>query len=237
MPHPLIGINCDYAHRPSGEKRVALNVNYARAVEDAGGVPVLLPWQKPKALAAALDRLDGILLTGGDDLDPRLYGRRRRPETRLLDPERQAFDLALTRLALRRRLPVLGICYGCQLLNIVRGGTLIQHIPAEVPGALPHGTAEGEKAQHRVVLAPGSRLAAALGVRELTVNSFHHQAVEGMGRGLLATACAEDGVIEGIEDPGHPFLLGVEWHPDRDGTPSSKRLFKALIRAASRRKS
>ena len=229
MPRPLIGLNCDYAHRPSGEKRLALNVCYPRSVEEAGGVPVLLPWQKPRTLARTLDRLDGLLLIGGDDLDPAVYKARRHPSVKPMDPEREAFDLELARQALSRRIPILGICFGCQLLNIARGGTLVQDIPSEVPGALKH-----REGWHPVSVAPDSRLRRVLGVSRMGANSFHHQSVGSLGKGLKATAWTSDGVVEGIEDPDHPFLLGVQWHPERctRSHPLHQRLFQALVKAS-----
>jgi len=221
----LVGLNMDYAHRASGEKRLALNLNYARAVEAAGGVPVFLPWQSPRSLSRLLGRLDRLVLVGGDDLEPSLYGQRPRPELTLIDPERQAFDLELTRRALKRGLPTLAICAGCQTLNVVRGGDLIQHIPAQVEGALPHGGG----AWHRVDVQSGSRLGKILGRSRLSTNSYHHQAVGRPGRGLRIVARSADGVVEGIEDPDHPYLLGVQWHPERCWT--EKQVHGALFRS------
>lgn len=235
---PRIGLNCDYAHRPSGEKRLALNLNYVEAVEAAGGVPVLLPWQSRTSLRAALEGLDGIVLTGGDDLDPGTYGARPHPAEKPMDPAREAFDLALVREVLRRRLPTLAICLGCQLVNVARGGTLVQDIPSQMPGALPHARLkDGEAPWHRVRVAPGSHLAGILGRASLEANSFHHQSVRTPGRGLEVTARAPDGVVEAVEDPGHPFLLGVQWHPERcyRERPAHRRLFQALIAAAGKK--
>ncbi len=228
---PLVGINMDYAHRPSGEKRLALNLCYIRAVEAAGGIPVLLPWLQPRTLAKLLPKLDRLVLVGSDDLDPALYGQKRRPEvTLLLDPERQAFDLELVARAWKRGLPTLAICGGCQVLNVARGGSLIQHIPAQVPGALEH--AKG-RIWHRVRVEKGSRLGRLLGRSSLSTNSYHHQAVDRLGRGLQAVAWSSDGVVEGIENPDHPYLLGVQWHPERcwNEKPAHGALFRALCKS------
>ena len=227
MPRPLIGVNVDHAHRPSGAKRLAADWAYSKAVEDAGGTPVLLPWMGTKALDRALDAVDGILLIGSDDLDPVLYGQVPHPKVAIMDPDRQAFDLALASKVLQRRLPVLGICGGCQLLNVARGGSLVQHL-------------EGHKEKrHRVALEPGSRLGRILGPARAETNSFHRQAVLEPGRGLEVVARSADGTVEAVEDPDHPFLLGVQWHPEKTyrGRPREARLFRALISASARRKS
>ena len=226
MLRPLIGINMDHAHRPSGAKRLAADWAYAKAVEDAGGAPLLLPWMGPKALDRALDALDGILLIGGDDLDSALLGQLPHPKVTRMDPDRQAFDLLLVSKVLERRLPVLGICFGCQLLNVARGGSLVQHL-------------DGHQAvRHRVALEP-SRVSRILGGNRVETNSFHHQAVSASGQGLEIVGRAPDGTVEALEDPGHPFLVGVQWHPEKSYSdrPGEARLFRALVRAALRRKS
>lgn len=224
MPRPLIGINTDYAHRPQG-KRLALDLHYVRAVEEAGGAPILLPWQSGATLDETLSRLDGALLVGGDDMDPAAYGAALHAATKPIDPERQAFDLLLTRRLMERRIPTLGICFGCQLLNVALGGTLMQDVPAHSGGAW-----------HPVSVEPGSLLARALGIggeESLEANSYHHQAVDRPGHGLRVTARTPDGVAEAVEDPGHPFLLGVQWHPERcRERPAHARLFHALVRAS-----
>ena len=227
MPRPLIAVNMDHAHRPSGAKRLATDWAYAKAVEDAGGTPVLLPWMGPKALDRALDAVDGALLIGSDDLDPVLFGQLPHPKITVMDPDRQAFDLVLASKLLRRGLPVLGICGGCQLLNVARGGSLIQHL-------------EGHREpRHRVTLVEGSRLARILGPARVETNSFHHQAVLDPGRGLEVVARSADGTVEAVEDPAHSFLLGVQWHPEKTyrDRPREARLFRGLIRASLRRKS
>ena len=240
MPaRPLIGINCDYAHRPSGEKRLALNLCYVRAVEDAGGTPGLLPWQSRASLRRALAAVHGVLLTGGDDLDPGLFGQKPHPALNPVDPERQAFDLVLVREILARRLPTLALCLGCQLLNVALKGGMVQDIPSQVPKALRHSkSARIPRPWHRVKLLKASKISKILGCNSFEVNSFHHQSVGSPGRGLVVSAWAPDGVVEGIEDPRHPFLLGVQWHPERiyRERPVHARLFRALVLASRGRK-
>lgn len=238
MPRPLIGINCDYAHRPSGGKRLALNLNYVRAVEDAGGTPVLLPWQPRASLRRALEAVDGVLLTGGDDLDPALYAQKPHPVLKLMDRERQAFDLLLVREVLSRRIPTLALCLGCQLLNVARKGGLVQDIPSQVPGALGHSRTAGiPRPWHRVKLLPDSHVAQILGCNSLKTNSFHHQSIGRLGLGLTATAWSSDGVVEAVEDSRHPFLVAVQWHPERcyREHPVHAKLFRALVLASRAR--
>ncbi len=235
MPRPLIGINCDTAPKPSGEQRFALERCYFQAVEDAGGLPVLLPWQSPASIKALLPRLDGILFTGGADLDPGLYGEAPHPAMKPLEPERQASDLALARAVLARRLPVLAICLGCQLLNVSRKGGLVQDIPSQVPNAMGHTkTPEIPVPKHRVRVLQGSILSKILRCKSLETNSFHHQSVNKVGSGLRACAWAPDGVVEAVEDPRHPFLVAVQWHPERIYRERSihARLFRALVLAS-----
>lgn len=213
-----------------------------RAVEAAGGVPELIPFDPAggEDLATRMDRMDGFLLGGNaSDLDPARYGETRHPQVKTIHPRRDETDWQVIEHAFRTRKPVLGICFGMQSLNVYCDGTLVQHIAAQVPGALEH---EGRGAEHAIELEAGSRLAGwAGGRRELLVNSTHHQAPDRIGKGLRVAARAPDGVIEAIEDaeiesnsPGH-FLIGVEWHPERiwETEPLSARLFVELVRAAA----
>jgi putative glutamine amidotransferase len=232
---PLIGVTTSEL-RPSsagtlrrhGEPphaEMALGMTYLRAIEAAGGMPVVLP---PLGDAEALlDRLDGICLSGGPDLDPDAYGAvERHAELGPTEPDLDTFELALARCADERGIPILGICRGAQALNVARGGTLHQHITA-------HRQAEPATATtHTVYVDAGTRLARLVGGRPLRVNSFHHQAVDVLGRGLQAVAHAADGTIEAIEAPGAPFLLGVQWHVEGLVTqPRHRVLFEALVTA------
>ncbi len=232
----VIGVTADLVES-AGRLRAWVPVAYLEAVEAAGAVPlVLAPTASPAAAPRLLDRVDGLVLIGGPDYDPRLYGERRRPETELVHPRRGAFDLALARAALRRRLPVLGICGGSQLLNVALGGSLLQHVPAQWHGAVAHGPAPGRPgdARHEVSILRGSRLARILRRRRASVVSHHHQAVARPGRGLRVAALAPDGLPEAIEGRDGRFVLGVQWHPERGGLRDATRgpLFLALVRAA-----
>lgn len=210
---------------------------YTEAIVAAGGVPFLLPSQAPEDAAAVLDRLDGLVLTGGGDLAAHLHGRAHHESMYEVDEERDRFELALVHEAQQRALPLLAICRGAQVVNVALGGDLILDIPSEIPAADSHyrGSDGAFLARQRLRLEPGSRLAGLLGVTELLVNSMHHQAVRSPGAGLRPVAWAEDGVIEAIEPAnGRWPLWAVQWHPEclvgRD--PLAGRLFEAVVAAA-----
>ena len=236
MREPLIGITLD-AEDPGGYSKLpwyALRQNYCTAVVRAGGVPLLLPHEEG-AVERYLDLIDGLVVTGGAfDVDPALFGAATRHPTVTLKTARTAFELAVTRGALDRDLPILGICGGQQLLNVVLGGTLIQHIPDEVPDALAHEQPNPRtEPGHGVTVTAGSRLEAIVGSGELLVNSAHHQAVKTVGPGVTVNALAPDGVIEGIEVAERRFCLGVQWHPEYAIGDGDVRLFAAFIAAAA----
>ena len=193
---------------------------------------------EPAAALDYLDGLDGLIVTGGDfDVDPALFGAAARHDSITTKDRRTAFELALTRAALARDLPLLGICGGQQLLNVALGGTLIQHIPDEVPGALAHEQPNPRSEPGHVIrLEPGSLLQRICGVEKMAVNSAHHQAVKAPGPGVLVSAQAPDGVIEGIEAPDRRFCLGVQWHPEYDIAPGDPAIFAALAAAAAERR-
>jgi len=216
-----------------------LPLNYAEQVAAAGGVPVLLP--PVPGIAAATGRLDGLILTGGGDIDPAAYGAAAHPRTGRVSVDRDRSELDLLAAALAAGLPVLGICRGLQLLNIARGGTLHQHVadlePAANPAAGPaaHTPPPGTFGSHPVRIAPGSMLAGILDSDQpLAVPTAHHQAIDRLGAGLTATAWAADGIIEAAEltdgEHHHPFVVAVQWHPEASDDP---RLFQALVAAAS----
>ena len=237
MTRPLIGINCDVTEHPGGPLLFQLRAPYARAVWKAGGRPVLIPPLGARRPGEALAGLAGLLMTGGDDLDPARYGRgRRHPGEVPLNPLRESFDLALLEEALRLGLPLLAICLGMQEMAVLRGGGLHQSVSAEVPDALPHKAAEGaELPRHPVILAEGSSLRAILG-RETEVNSTHRQAVSRPGAGQSVAARAPDGVIEALEAQGPGFAIGVQWHPElMTGDPGQLALFEALVERARAR--
>ena len=239
MSAPRIGVT-GVVRAWDGGDRTGVNSAYVRSVLAAGGVPVILsPLLGPSYAMRALDGIEGLLLTGGEDLDPAWYGTAPSPR---LDPpsrERDLFELAAFAAARQRELPILGICRGIQLVNVALGGTLFQDLPTERPGAVDHYPTAGRDARtHAVRLEPGSRAAAALGVTSLTVNSFHHQAPDRLGSGLVASGWSEDGLVEALESGTEaPWLLAVQWHPEEmhaDSAAPERGLFRALVEAAGR---
>jgi putative glutamine amidotransferase len=215
MSRPLIGITSD----TDAEARWCRQPNfYGIAVEKAGGIPVVLPYAVNHGVIPELvDRLDGIIFMGGDDLNPEAYGEKYHPKTSPVQPAREAFERALMAEVERRRMPTLGICMGCQLMNITRGGSMIQFLPdLERDRKLEHRRLNPlEEVRHPVTLVEDSIVARLLGKREVLANSSHKQAVKNLGRGLKVNAMSQDGIIEGVEDPTYPLWLGVQWHPER----------------------
>ena len=237
MSQPVIGLTLDH-EPPGGWSKFpwyAIRENYCNAVRHADGLPILLP-HDPEAAADYVDRIDGLIITGGGfDVDPALFGAETRHLTVKTKDRRTAFELAATRIALGRDMPVLGICGGQQLLNVALGGTLIQHIPDEVPGALPHRQPNPrDEPGHDVRVIAGTLLHRIAGAEHLAVNSAHHQAVKAAGPGVVIDAVAGDGVVEGIEDPRRRFCLGVQWHPEFEIGEADRRIFRAFVEAACR---
>jgi putative glutamine amidotransferase len=220
-----------------GNERTGINAAYVRSVLGAGGVPIILsPILGPSYAARALDGADGLLLTGGEDIHPAWYGAVPSPHLYPPSRERDLFELALFATARQRELPILGICRGIQLINVALGGTLYQDLPSERPGPVSHDPGAARDARtHGVRLQPGSRAARALGGTAVTINSFHHQAIDRLAGGLVATGWSEDGVIEAVETPpGAPWLLAVQWHPEEmhaDARAPERGLFRALVEA------
>jgi putative glutamine amidotransferase len=228
---PLIGVTTSEIRRtesmepipqaePPARFEMALGLPYLRGLEAAGGLPVVMPPLAEEAVESLLDRFDGICLSGGPDLDPGGYGAEPHPALGPTEPELDRFELAVARRADAREMPILAICRGTQALNVVRGGILHQHLP-EISSEIFHRQrAPGEETSHPVAIEAGSMLAAALADGsvevggELDVNSFHHQAIDRLGEGLRVSARAPDGTIEAVEDPGRPFLIGVQWHAE-----------------------
>ncbi len=235
MAQPVIGLTLDH-EPPGGWSKYpwyAIRENYCNAVRHADGLPILLP-HDPEAAADYVNRIDGLIITGGGfDVDPALFGAETRHSTVKTKDRRTAFELAATRIALGRDMPVLGICGGQQLLNVALGGTLIQHIPDEVPGALPHRQPNPrDEPGHDVRVIAGTLLHRIAGAEHLAVNSAHHQAVKAAGPGVVIDAVAGDGVVEGIEDPRRRFCLGVQWHPEFEIGEADRRIFRAFVEAA-----
>jgi putative glutamine amidotransferase len=234
VTRPLIGITAGFSAQT--HELFTLRDDYVRAVEEAGGLAVVLP-PAPAARAPELvARLDGLLLSGGADMDPGQYGEPPHEKVTGVHPERDTFELALCREALARDAPLLAICRGHQVLNVATGGTLVQDIPSQVAGAVDHDPdRERWEPAHEVRILPGTRLREILKRDRVTVNSFHHQSVRTPGQGIVVSAYAvEDDVVEGIELPSRRFALGVQWHPeafwDHDG--AFQPLFAALVDAS-----
>jgi putative glutamine amidotransferase len=214
---------------------MVLGMVYARAVQRAGGLPVVLPPLAAHEVPALAARLEALCLSGGPDLDPAAYRARAHAELGPVEPGLDAFELDLTRHAERLGLPVLGICRGCQVLNVARGGTLHQHLPDVTDGRVAHRQeVPGRQVTHPADVDPGSQLAGILGATHVEVNSFHHQAADVVGTGLRAVAWSPDGVVEALEDPDAPFVLGVQWHAETlVERPEHLQLFEALVEAAN----
>lgn len=205
---------------------------YVDAIKEAGGLGVMIPNVDADAADAYLDRIDALLLTGGDDPDPELFGEEPHPEIELVDARRDRFEIALVHGARARAMPVFGICRGVQLMNIALGGDIYQDIPSQTESGIRHVQQRLDDGPwHEIDLEPGSRLAGLLGAEKLRVNSFHHQACRRPGDGLQVSARSADGIPEALEDPGQAFFLGVQWHPELGGA-GSRELFAAFLESA-----
>lgn len=230
---PIIGIGSDILTTPGKREQAFAYTTYVEALRKAGAVPVLVPPQ-PENANEVVEGLDGILLAGGYDCDPTVYGEEAHPSLEPMDPRRQSGDLSLARVARERGIPTLGICLGLQVMNVAAGGTLLQDIPSQIETEIEHVSEPEDRARHDVHIEQGTRLATILGgTTEMNVNSSHHQAIKDVGDGLRETAHAPDGIVEGLEDPRHPFYVGVQWHPeDMPGEPSATSIFGAFVEAA-----
>lgn len=230
---PIIGIGTDILAEPGKRERAFVYTTYVEALRRAGAIPVLIPPQ-PENAADVIENLDGVVLAGGYDCDPTLYGEEAHPTVEPMDPRRQSGDLSLARAARERGIPTLGICLGLQMMNIAAGGTLVQDIHSQMQTDIEHVSEPEDRARHDVHIEQGTKLAKILaGTTEMNVNSSHHQAIKAVGEGLRETAHAPDGVVEGIEDPRHPFYVGVQWHPEDMGDEASaSSIFRAFVDAA-----
>ena len=245
---PLIGVTTSEVREPKriqqtpeSEPKVremVLGLTYLRAIEAAGAIPMVIPPLPEEAIASLIDRLDGICLSGGPDLDPATYDAEPHPHLGPTEPDLDHFEMQLIAGALERRMPVLAICRGAQMLNVALGGDLYQDLPDELHSDVDHRkrTADAPDAAHEVEVEPSSLLSAALH-REgsCEVNSFHHQAAHRLGRELKPVAWAPDGVVEGIELPAQDFVVGVQWHAEAMiDRPEQLALFEAFVEAAGR---
>lgn len=236
---PLIGLSCSTLISNEsdrlGMKRFAVPAFYVSRVEEAGALAVLLPSGSPEAAAEVVQRLDGLLLSGGADVDPDLYGQV--PHARLgeVDRARDLFEMALIQAARRVGLPILAICRGMQVANVTYGGTLVQDVATQIAGSMQHDqhTTELTQTGHGVKLEPGTALHALAGANQVRVNSNHHQAVDRLAEGFRVTARAADGVVEAMEHVEAPFFQCVQWHPERlAGEALTRSLFQAFVKAA-----
>jgi putative glutamine amidotransferase len=245
---PLIGVTTSEVREPKriqqtpeSEPKVremVLGLTYLRAIEAAGAIPMVIPPLPEEAIGPLLDRLDGICLSGGPDLDPATYGAEPHPHLGPIEPDLDRFELSAARCADAREIPILSICRGTQALNVARGGSLHQHLPDVTQEVAHRQSTPGNQTSHPIDVEPGSRLAAALGddevevPDELDVNSFHHQGIERLGDGLKISARAPDGTAEAIEDPSRPFLIGVQWHAETlVHRPYEAALFRHFVEA------
>lgn len=238
---PVIGITSDYngGDRPEFGGKIPtcfLRDRYVHAIESTGGIPIILPPLESPALSARsiLNRIDGLLLTGsGPDINPAIYGERQRFRFKTVDPKRFSLERELIRHALKKEMPILGICGGMQMLNVSAGGTLYQDIRKQMPKSLQHQ--RGGKPAHLIEVKKGTLLSKIMRRNPLQVNSAHHQGVKQVAPGYIINAEAPDGVIEGIEAVGYPFVLGVQWHPEfLNVEDQSTSLFKAFLKIAAR---
>ncbi|MHB8245805.1 MAG: gamma-glutamyl-gamma-aminobutyrate hydrolase family protein [Acidimicrobiales bacterium] len=230
---PIIGITCYEATASWGDWHTVaavLPVSYVRSIERAGAIALLIPPQLLSAVETqqVVGRLDGLVLAGGNDVAPSQYGEEAHAATVCHGDTRDSLELATLHAATESGLPTLGICRGLQVLNVARGGTLVQHLP-DLLGHDGHSPTPGGFGEHDVHIAEGSRLSDLLPWRCGSVPTHHHQAIADLGRGLVASARADDGVIEAVEDPGLPFVIAVQWHPEAGDEPE---LFEALVEAA-----
>jgi putative glutamine amidotransferase len=246
MASPIIGITSSYASPKEGKfGTVSVGESYLQAVLRAGGLPVIVPAglareDLPGEIPTLLARLDGLLLTGGGDIAPQRFNGRPHPRVYEIDQRRDNLEILLVQMAAESGMPFLGICRGIQVINVALGGSLFTDISDQLTDSLRHDwypDIPRDYLAHAISVAPGSRLAGILGGDAFEVNSLHHQGVERLAPGLQAVAYAPDHLIEGVELPGHPFGLGVQWHPEwlQEHAPQ-RQLFQALVEASSQKK-
>ena len=236
---PVIGIPCQADFREGSKRPIyGNNRTYVHAVEDAGGLPILIPMLRDlHNLEDLLPRLDGILFSGGIDMQPSFYGEQTLPELSEFDPQLDEFEITVANWALQEDIPILGVCRGMQLLNVVLGGSLYQDISSQHPSSLEHRRRDMPRTAltHAVMVEEGSLMERVLGTRQVWINSLHHQAVKEPGKGVRISGRAEDGIAELLEVPEHRFLLGVQGHPEEiygQVEPFSQ-LFETFVRACA----
>jgi putative glutamine amidotransferase len=246
LPRPVIGITTQTLHAIDGipaalPESWVMNQRYFLAATIVGGVPWMIPLldDDEDTLREIYDRLDGILIPGGVDMDPATFGEERHPKLGALDPARDRVELQLTRWAIEDHKPILGLCRGIQVMNVAFGGTLYQDIAAQVPDSIKHDyfpTAgfDRDHLAHEVALSTGSRLRAVMEKPTILVNSMHHQGIKQLASDLIPAALAPDGLVEAVERDGDHFMVGVQWHPEmfEMTDPHTRHLFRAFIAAA-----
>lgn len=230
---PIIGLIC--GHQRENPDRYYVNNSYLNAVVRAGGTPILIPYQPKEQLLEIVNLLDGLVVPGGIDVDPNRFGESPVVACGEIDPHWDELDLLTIGFALERNLPILAICRGIQVLNVALGGTLVQDIPSQVSEPIKHSQeAPRWYATHDISIQSTSLLGTIWGNAPARVNSYHHQSINKVGKGLRIVATAPDGVVEAIESTEHPFVLGVQWHPELmiDHYPVAGRIFEHFIKAA-----
>lgn len=239
MSKPIIGITTFRMKQGNHVPRAVVNEAYITAIQMAGGIPLLIPVGiKTEQFDDLISGLDGVLLTGGEDLNPVRYGAPMHPEVTALDLERDDLEIALVEWLIQNEKPFLGICRGIEVINVALGGTLYTHISEQLPNALHHpcyGDLPRNLLSHSVHVQQGSRLGGLIGEGDVWVNSLHHQGIRDLGTGLTPVAHASDGLVEGVEYPNHPFALAVQWHPEElVAHENMLNLFKAFVKVSSR---
>ncbi len=234
MPAPLIGLT---TYPADAENKLVARVEYVDAIRRAGGIPILIPPGDPRAVEI-LDSLDGLLLCGGGDIDPKLYGGRQHETIYNVSLERDTSEIAMVKRVVADQIPTLGICRGAQILNVALGGTLHEHVPEVAGDSIAHRTPDRMPTRHPVEIDRGSKLAQVLGTTELEPSSWHHQAVNRPAEGLKVVAHAPDGTVEAVEMPSHPWLIAVQFHCELRASvdPTEQRVFDDFVRAAARRR-
>jgi putative glutamine amidotransferase len=230
MLQPFIGIT---TYGRDEHQLFSLPAAYVDAVRRAGGIPVLIP-PGERHLTPLMNRLDGLILAGGGDIDPIHYNGEHHETIYMVDAERDLSELAMVRRVLDDGLPTLGICRGIQVINVALGGTLVEHLPDEVGDEVAHRLPPRKPGRHLVAIQPDSRLAGIVATQQVEAASWHHQAIRHTAPGLSVVAHAPDGAIEATEADGHPWLVAVQWHPELTAAddPAQQRLFDALVEAA-----
>lgn len=238
MKAPLIGVTPSGGENSLGVRTYTIAADYTTAVERAGGIPVVLPLHFEN-IPEILDRLDGVVFSGGGDIEPSIFGQDKHEKTDGIDTERDTYEIALMKQAFARDIPILAICRGAQVMNVERGGSLIQDIPSQTDSDAEHNQRAAKVGEHDIfqtaTVAPGSNpITFALGTGEVNINSFHHQALGDVPDSLEVVASSEDGIVEAIHAPGQSFAIGLQWHPERLAAEHAEHqaLFDTFIESA-----